>query len=343
MFKTTAFEHNKTSFKEATKAELEIAFSGIEKFGISATRVRSVKTVGALEVNSRNMRIEIDGKSYFLKVTKGKTLEKKIQVLYTGGLLGKTVPRYMKSRTDTFGVEMKDGRYAYLSSDVGQKVIRGRSEEIKSVSRKLCELDELSNKEWAKSIGVWEVGSSWNDMRPYIDNLINCGAGEVEKIDESLGIELEQYRETIDRAFTNSDGLCRLIKDYGVCHFDLHPLNIAVDAEGNCCLLDIDSVLIGPREVAWSYFLFRMARKRICMVDGSQAEIRRIACELTIKGRPSLKDVIPLARREILRRLSKVLRLNLVRGDTRWNKVGGLLLRNIEECNTIEKALEGEG
>ena len=339
MFQFTQFEQRKAILVEATEEENKLVLSGLKLFGIKDDRVHNIQRVGALEVNSKNMCIDIDGDKYYIKITSNQSLDEKLGILNKAGVSEETFPRFLKCQGDTYGAHLRRDKFAYLSRSAGESFIRGSKDEIVNVAGRLDGLGRLSSSESLYFIGTWEVGSSWAELRRYLEEVTDCGPQNIVSIDGTLGVKLAEYRKMLRVAFKQADSLRAGEEGHGASHFDLHPLNIVTSKSGECCLLDIDSLLVGPKELAWAYFLFRMARKRIC-TDGSDSEsISRIACDLTIGGRPDLKEAIPFARKEVLRRLSKVLRLNIEHGVTKWNRAAVILVQNIEECNFIEQSL----
>lgn len=123
-------------------------------------------------------------------------------------------------------------------------------------------------------------------------------------------------------------------------HFDLHPRNVLLDAGKVTAVLDFEACKVMGLGYALSFAGLKQCRQAVVAVgDASAARSFGTAFVRTVLDAcPAMKGVdrfADLALAETLRRLAIIIRLNIEKGVTTWNKVLPIQLAHLSECKLL--------
>lgn len=125
-------------------------------------------------------------------------------------------------------------------------------------------------------------------------------------------------------------------------HFDLHPHNLLVSAEGRIsAVLDFESCRMMPVGFAVGFASLKQCRQAM-VLHGSAGDPHRVGLSYADhlqRANPAARGLVAqlgdLAVAETLRRICAILRLNLESGEKKWNKLLKVQLGHLSEARAL--------
>jgi len=166
------------------------------------------------------------------------------------------------------------------------------------------------------------------------------------RVDLSCQFLLRQHRAIIDQAWG-------LVLDHevelasaetGVVHIDLHPHNLLLRGDKPVCILDFDSLMIGPVKIMLGFSGYKLLRQVVCFTGElkDRSSPRRhldryfeaiFSAYGSIFTDPS--DLALYAYAEVCRRITLILRLNFQEDNKDWNHVLPMHIAGLYEIGQL--------
>ncbi len=124
-------------------------------------------------------------------------------------------------------------------------------------------------------------------------------------------------------------------------HFDLHPHNLIVSQGKVAALLDFEACKVMPVGFALGFAALKQCRQAMTLrpPESDPRLVGSIYLDHLLRTFPSARQFSThlgdLAVAEVLRRISIILRLNLEKGEKKWNKVLGVQLGHLGEARAL--------
>lgn len=132
-----------------------------------------------------------------------------------------------------------------------------------------------------------------------------------------------------------------------ICHIDLHPHNLLLRGGRVVAVLDPDSYLRQPPQIALAFATYKLLRQHVVrhglgrsplvVAERGRAFVATIRAAADLPSQPG--EIALAAKAEIFRRLLYILRSNVDAGDGTWNKVLPVHLAGLHEVDQIFAAL----
>jgi Ser/Thr protein kinase RdoA (MazF antagonist) len=338
LFGADLFSHPEPQFREATPAAAAKvqallaarypALGGVEP---------EVRQSGAIELNSNNFLVRAASGRHIVKRWKSGAPggDPRRQATLAQWLAGRglPLPAFVPSATGEL-VVAEQGLEWCVQRYVEGRYYAGSASELRSAGAVILRLHaelEQAPEALREQKRIEHPLQEWQQL---LASLEHSRADWPRMLGDELAALLSEVWPDIARALRSTLAMAQPLRDsMGLCHIDLHPHNVLVDAGRVAALLDFHSLAQAPRASMLAFNLFKLGRQAV-VAAGAPGPDAALRGELGRLAR-SLPAAADLARAEILRRAMLVLRLNVREGNRDWNHVLPVQLRGLAEAEAL--------
>jgi len=272
-----------------------------------------VFTIGKININAKNFRVG----RYYVKLvpaTPGSALILQVPLLQKL-MQSKGIPvaEFVTSSTKEFVITVpaegeQGALYMYVQHFIHAHFYTGIQTELEIGFELLKKQKDLFS---SLSTGDWP-------KKPYLSWRPQALLAEIENMQSDGGTFDTDVRAALPNLHVIADLFTRMrpALAFNECHhFDLHPHNLLFDDTGLRCVLDLESVVVVPYEIATTFNCFKLARKTVAMGYLPLKDMHTMVARYF-----DVATLYPFAQFELLRRITVILQLHYKEHNTKWDQ-----------------------
>ncbi len=345
LFKKDLFSVHTPKWLPATDEAVDELQGVLEKFfSHSFSFDERPSQVGAFEINSSNFKVSINNSKYLVKrwdkAAETEKIQTQLQLLLWLHEKNIPVPKPLQSITNNYFVVQNEriwGVFDFLEGEY----FKGTKDQLCSIASSIGSLTrELKSlpQDIKVEQGPRHLRTEDREVLRLFDQKKNhwgqiIGPEHVELLHNSFNYIVETW----DKA----NSLKVFAGKLQVIHYDLHPHNILMSDSDVVGILDFDACAVLEPGVALGFSIMKLVRQAMAFNESKYqaSELGALFIAELIKEDPEIKSFAGnlkiLAKTEVLRRITLILKLNLENSDRRWNHVLPVQIGHLYECDQI--------
>jgi Ser/Thr protein kinase RdoA (MazF antagonist) len=300
--------------------------------------VVDVRQLSAMEINSNNFMVQTRAGSRFLLKriavnTALDALESQYQSSEILRRAGVPMPEVL-ANDEGMLVTLNDRQERWtLTKFVEGEYYSGGEEALIKIGIGLGKIIEVFKNQDSKQLPVNSAVGSADEFECSFSRLMSSKQEWGGHFSEpNLSLLLEQESSLVGTGKLILEGLSKLhTLPVAALHTDLHPHNVLVNDDGVAAFVDVDSLQLNIRAISIAFAVYKLVRQHAVKVGYTSSDathIRRVARVFlsSISGVVEISDAEVeylrfAASFEIYRRILIISNLNIIHGNSVWNKV----------------------